>query len=75
MNKLFHSIKNQLILIFSIGLLFNIIITLSFFKNKNQTEKIDTKKKIINEITHSIKQTTNIEKDFLLYESINPDFF
>ena len=74
MKKLFYSIKNQLILIFTVGLLFNVVITLTYFEKKQQTENADSIKIAINNITHAIKTTSNTEKDFLLYESINPAF-
>jgi serine phosphatase RsbU (regulator of sigma subunit)/methyl-accepting chemotaxis protein len=52
-----------------------VAMTLAFFGFVLQDEKLERLTKIINDINLQLSKANNLEKDFFIFEAINPDFY
>ncbi len=73
--SVFNSIRSKLILLFSILLFFTCFIVGAFFWYENQKNNIAYITSTLKEINYNIKDASRLEKDFFMYESINPKFY
>ncbi len=75
MMKMFSSIKNRLIFLFSLLLLFIVFIVVSFYWYEGRKNEINDISLTLKNINYNIKDARNLEKDFSIYETINPTFY
>jgi serine phosphatase RsbU (regulator of sigma subunit) len=70
-----RSIKGKLLFLFSLVALFLAIIVISFFVYDARMKNIHENLKLLKEVNYLLRESNAVEKDFLLYETIQPHFF
>lgn len=73
--SLFSSIKARVNILFSSLVFITAFIVLSFFWLENKKEQINSFLSDTKQVNLGITKLRNIEKDVIIYETINPDFY
>lgn len=71
----YNSLQAQLLFIFSAMVLSVYFLIFTFFNSSEKIDEFNRMAKQIDIISNGIKESGNLEKDFLYYETVNPDFF